>query len=90
MESVERITLKRKTFLYDCTEAGAVKSLPSNGNPALGTQEILLPDNKPVSPRRTSPCHPGEQVCVTRENKFALSEAVTEMVRSSKMYNQYS
>lgn len=75
MESVERITLKRKTFLYDCTEAGAVKSLPSNGNPALGTQEIVLPDNKGVSPR---------------ENKFALSEAVTEMVRSSKMYNQYS
>lgn len=90
MESVERIMLKRKTFLYDCTEAGAVKSLPSNGNPALGTQEIVLPDNKPVSPRTTSACHPGEQARVTQENKFALSEAVTEMVRSSKMYNQYS
>lgn len=90
MESVERITLKRKTFLYDCTEAGAVKSLPSKGNPALGTQEILLPDNKPVSPRTTSASHPGEQARVTQENKFALSEAVTEMVRSSKMYNQYS
>lgn len=64
MESVERITLKRKTFLYDCTEAGAVKSLPSNGNPALGTQEIVLPDNKPVSPRRTSLCHLGEQICL--------------------------
>ena len=90
MESVERITLKRKTFLYDCTEAGAVISMPSNGNPALGTQEILLPDNKRVSPRTTSACHPGEQARVTRENKFALSEAVTEMVRFSKMYNQYS
>ena len=64
MESVERTTLKRKTFLYDCTEAGAVKSLPSNGNPALGTQEMLLPDNRGVSPRTTSACHPGEQICL--------------------------
>lgn len=52
--------------------------------------EILLSARRKYSSQTTGASHPGQQARVTRENKFALSEAVTEMVRFSKMYNQYS